>query len=161
MDPILEKILEQTFTFSKLKKRLNLLKTYLANFFFADQTISKDNVLDQEELQWINSLGGDFLNHFNKDNIYSTFESLEKQALELTNLTVYFALALPDEELAQVGKWLRSNINKNLLFDAKINPELIGGCALVYKGIYKDYSLKNKININKNEILQNFSKTLK
>lgn len=161
MDPILEKILEQTFTFSKLKKRLNLLKTYLVNLYFADQTISKDNVYDQEGLNWINTLGQDFLSHFNKDNVYSLFEALEKQSSQLNSLTIYFAIPLPDEELAQVGRWLRSNIDKNLLFDAKINPELIGGCALVYKGIYKDYSLKNKINLNRNDILQNFKRTLK
>jgi len=58
--------------------------------------------------------------------------------------------------------WLRENLDQpRLVFDFKVDPSLIGGCAFVYKGVYKDYSLRARISDNKDKIIGEFRKYFK
>jgi len=67
-----------------------------------------------------------------------------KKIDSLEPLHLFLPKEIPDEELEKIANYLRES-NKNLLLEIKIEPELLGGCALSYKGVYKDYSLKTKL----------------
>lgn len=72
------------------------------------------------------------------DAARATIEAIEP-------LYLYLACDLPQEEVTKIAQKLRKDYGKDFLIETKVQPELIGGCAMSYKGVYKDYSLKGKI----------------
>ncbi len=157
MEPILQKILESTFTLSQLKHRVRILHEYLSEKLFTNNKTSSQ--VEPEDLVWLNSLGGSFLDQFNINNLDQIFKDLEDYLQKIKPLIIYLAFE-PNEELNhQIGLYLRQN-SSHKIFDAKMDPNLIAGCALSLNGIYKDYSLKVKITQEKEKILANFKKFL-
>ncbi len=157
MEPILNKILENTYTLSQLRHRVHALHEYLSAKLFAPQTPLQ---LEPGNLNWVNSLGNDFLGQFNKDNINKIFTGLDTYIRQLKPLIIYAAFEPTDESNSQIGQILRKNFTNHKIFDAKIDPKLIAGCALSLNGAYKDYSLRLKIESEKTKILESFKKFL-
>lgn len=59
-------------------------------------------------------------------------------------LTIFLARELPDEALVKMGQKARALFGDQLFLDFKVDRELLGGAALVWKGKYRDYSLRAK-----------------
>ncbi len=151
MDDLLNKILTNTYTTQSLHHRLSFLKDYFSAKFYSQQGL----VFAQTDLEWLQSLG-ECTGQFNRENLNDWIIKLQKQAETLERLTTYFAVDLPEENVRQVAKFIRENFKQGLLVDVKIDPSLIAGCALVYKGVYKDYSLKKTIENQKTQVLEQF-----
>lgn len=156
MDDLLQAILTNTLTLQSLHKRLRFLKDFYSAKFYNQQGV----VFAQADLDWLNSLG-DKTNQFNKDNLNEMLEALDKGIEKLQHLTAYFAIDLPEDKLEQLARFLRQNFKQQLLIDVKFDPLLIAGCALVYKGVYKDYSLKQTIEDNKEKVIETFKTFIK
>ena len=169
MNDILTTILKDTYTLSQLKDRLLSLKQFLLQKFFNGQAPEADS-------SWLKSLPLDFITQFtdglinngliNKDNVYKIFEDLEKETLKLTPLTLYLTFEPDDATLSQICKRAReiftgTSVSKLLIFDIKYDPRLIAGTALSFKGVYRDYSLRSKIEERKMLILESFKKFLR
>ena len=73
---------------------------------------------------------------------------------------VYTPVIIPDETIPELGQKIRATFG-TVLFELRFDPDLIGGCALVWKGVYKDYSLRAKIAEKHKEILEGFKSFLK
>lgn len=157
MDAILQKILENTYTLSQLKHRVRTLHEYLSSKLFAPQTPLQ---LEPGDSTWVNSLGNGFLGQFNKDNINKIFTGLDTYIRQLKPLVIYVAFEPTDESNGQIGQILRKEFTNHKIFDAKIDPKLIAGCALSLNGIYKDYSLRLKVESEKAKILESFKRFL-
>lgn len=72
-------------------------------------------------------------------------------------LSIYFVFVPEDAQIKEIGGWLRTNLkNPRLLFQVKVDPALIGGCAIAYKGVFKDYSLRARISDNKSKLIEEF-----
>ncbi len=156
---ILNTLLKDTFTQTSLKHRLRILKTTLLKKIFGSEAPNEQ--LSAEDLNWLNSLPASLYEKFNKDNVYQTFEQIETEVNSMPLLLVYLPFEANDQAISQVGGFIRKNFTNLSLFDIKFNPELIAGCALSWKGIYHDYSLKAKIEEKKGQILENFKKFLR
>lgn len=165
MDQILNTILSNTYTVTALKSRLNVLKSYLSQHFFGAQQQQGETVntvnMEHKDLAWLKSLSSEFFQNFNKDNMYNIFAELEKGINELKTLTIYLTFEPDDTSLANIGSFARKLFGNYLLLDTKFDPNLIAGPALVWKGIYKDYSLRSKIEQKKTEILDSFKQYLR
>lgn len=109
-----------------------------------------------EELEWLNSYGVQFLNLFQKETFYQSFSQIDKMVSELQTLTIYLAFSANPESEKQIGSWLRDNLSTEIVMDVKLDPSLIGGCAFIWKGVYRDYSLRSKIQTNRAQILTSF-----
>lgn len=157
MENILNIILKDTYTQTLLKHRLNVLKSYLIQSFFGNQR----GTFTQIDLSWLKSLPPGLYQNFNKDNIYKIFSDLEKQIISLKTLTIYLTFEPDDLSLSQMGNFARKLFGNSLLLDVKYDPGLTAGAALVWKGVYKDYSLRAKIESRKAEILESFKKYLR
>lgn len=157
MDPFLQKILENTFTLSRLKHRLHALREYVSHQIFAKGETSG---IETADLKWLNSLGNPFFLNFSRDNFDGIFKNLEDYLKNCRPLIIYLAFEPTEELLQTIGLYLRKNFTKYPIFDAKVDPELIAGAALSFNGVYKDYSLRVKINNEKEKILANFKKFL-
>ena len=158
MNDILEIILKDTYTLSTAKHRVRLLKTYLYQKLFGE---SIPGALEDRDLRWLNSLPEGFLEKFNRDNVLSNLSELEKRINQFTPLIFYLAFEINDEATVLIGTRVREYFGPNLLLDIRFNPALLAGCALSWKGIYKDYSLKAQIEARKMEILESFKKFLR
>lgn len=157
MNNLLNTILKDTYTLTSLKHRLNILKTSLLQKFFGAQ----EQVLAEKDLSWLKSLPTNFIKKFNKDNVYNIFTQLEKQVTELETLTIYLAFEPDENTYLSIGTFARKSFGSSLIVDTKLDPKLIAGAALVWKGVYRDYSLRSQIEQKKSEILQQFKKFLR
>ncbi|MDD2823557.1 MAG: F0F1 ATP synthase subunit delta [Candidatus Daviesbacteria bacterium] len=161
---LFELILSDSYIKNQAEKRILALKNYILGGIFIDSKEKKlkEAATDNPKLDlWINSIDKKVLSKITPQNIYSTFEVLEKEIKAIEPLILYLPYELPDEEVAQIGTKLRADYGKKFLMEITIDPSLIAGCALSFRGIYKDYSVKQKITDNKQEILAAFRQYVK
>lgn len=155
---ILKAILKDTFTQIQLKARLHILKSYLTQKLFEAQKTA----FEPQDINWLNSRDSTFYQKFTRENVYQLLSSLQTQVNQMTSLIIYLPFEANDEVLSQIGSFSRTTFGKpDLIFEAKFDPKLIAGCALSWKGIYKDYSLKAQIEERKAEVLESFKKFLR
>lgn len=159
---LLETILTNTYTKEDLQHRLTLLREFMEYQFFKPH--EKTNVvyllnefIDQkkesrDEFNALNAWDYPFYSRFNKENVYENLKEIEKEAEKLPVITIYLPFNLPIFEAPKLGKWLRANIDPKILAEIKSDPSLIGGCSLVYKGEYRDLSLRFYIEKHKEAI---------
>lgn len=157
MENILNTILKDIYTISSLKHRMRILKSYLENALFGGQNPN----ITSSDLAWLSSLGKDFLTQFTKDNLYQKFQTIEAQISKLPILIIYLPFEATDSANLQIGSYLRISYQRIILLDPKFDPDLIAGCACVWNGVYRDYSLRAKIEERKGEILESFKKFLR
>lgn len=158
MDNLLTIILKNTFSQAQLKHRLRILKTKLQQTFFGSTEASS---LSSEDLNWLQSLPKEFYQQFNKDNIYQIFSGFDIKIQKLSTLVLYLTFEPDEDSLFQIGTFTRKTFSQIVLLDIKFDPNLIAGCALSFRGVYKDYSLRAKMETRKSEILEGFKKFLR
>lgn len=162
MNEILTTILKNTYSLNQLKHRLRILKANLLKTFFGGNPDSIPDVnLPAQDQNWLKSLPESLYREFNKDNVYQIFDSIELEISKLKTLTMYLAFEPDELTLSQIGEYSRKNFSSTLLLDIKLDPNLFAGAALVWKGIYKDYSLRAKIEEKKVEISEGFKRFLR
>lgn len=160
MDETLTIILTDTYSLAVLKHRLRLLKSNLLKTFFGKS--DDETPISPADLNWLQSLPADFYQKFNKDNVYKIFTGIESVISKFTTLTIYLTFEPDTITLGQIGTYCRKTFNSPyLMLDTKLDPTLVAGTALVWKGIYKDYSLRAKIAARKGEIAEGFKRFLR
>ena len=160
---LLDLILANTYTHSQASKRLRLLKEIAVNRLFAEpkkEGSTADVVMDEQQT-WLQSLDTNIYRHFTQENVYKTFDDLEKAVKQINPLVIYVPIEIPDKELTKLGEKLRQDYGKNFLMEVRIDPTLIAGPSLVWNGIYKDYSLRQKINDSRQTILSTLQEYMK
>ena len=159
MNDLLTTILKDTYTLAQLKHRLKILKTQFLETFFGGISLSESN--SAQDLNWLKVLPSEIYQKFTKDNVYKIFEDLEKAVTKKQVLTIYLTFEPDDAAISQISTFARKNFGESLLLDTKLDPNLIAGAALSWKGVYRDYSLRAKIDQRKGEILESFKKFLR
>ena len=144
MSKLLTKIISDSFTKQEVQVKLMELKIVAENHFFG----KKDWTDFEKEL----------LEGVSRDNIEEVFQEANRELEKIDTLVLSIALELPEEVVSQIGRKARSLFGEDLLLEFKVNPDLIGGTALVWQGKYKDYSLKSKFEQKKQEIKEIYQK---
>ncbi len=152
-------LLQTTYSLSLLRYRLRILKSHFNQIFFVPSDAQEQ--LTPADIAWLNSLPKTFLEQFNESNFSQIMTGLENSINKLQALTLYLPFEINDQIAEQIGQKARITFNQLLLLDIKYDPNLIAGCALVWKGIYKDFSLKAKLGQQKEQILESFKKYLR
>lgn len=158
MDQILNTILNNTYTLPELKHRINILRTYLAKKFFGAY---EDQPLSPEDQNWINNLPTELLESFNKTNLYEILKTVEEKAFDTQVLTLYLPFEATGQTVKLIADKTRGILHRPVLLEIRYDSVLIAGLALSLNGIYKDYSLRAKIEERKAEILGSFKKFLR
>lgn len=148
MNDLLTIFLKDTYSLPQARRRLNVLRNFLDEKFFNPPSA----MISEEDSAWIKSLPEGFLKNFTKLNSQKQVEGLRAQLNKLEPLIIYLPVEAPDQEIDKIGVWLRKNTSQ-VIFDTKLNPSLMGGAAISIKGALKDYSLKPKIEAQKEKIL--------
>lgn len=71
--------------------------------------------------------------------------SLSDELKTVPQITLYLVSEPKDKVINQISEWIYLNLNKKILLNIQIDRKIIGGAVIVYKGIYKDYSLNEKL----------------
>lgn len=150
---LLEVILSDTFVKNTALKKTAALKDYILYAGTGSE--------DPEMAKWVLDLDPAVYSGINPQNIYAVFDNLEKSIKAEEPLIIYLPYELPEEQITEIGQKLRTDYGKNFLMDIQIDPSLIAGAALSYKGIYKDTSVKQRIIDNRKEVLAKFRKYIK
>lgn len=156
---LVDTFLASTYSLSQVRSNLSILKNYLLNQFF-NSKLQGDGI-NPEDINWLKSLGTDFYKNFNKTNVYEQLEAIEKEIKKIPPLIIYIPFDMPDEEKIKLGIWLRTNISPTIIYDLRFDSNLIAGCALSSRGIYKDYSLKDNIDKRRDEVISSMKSFLK
>lgn len=155
---ILDTILTNTYTIQDLHHRVRILKSQLENKLFGQ---SQTNEFSPDDSGWLSSMPPLFIKEFTKDNFYSSFNELEDQIKKLKPLVIYLGFEPKQQQIESIGEWLKNNLNQTKLFEIKIDPSLLGGVALVNGGVYRDYSLRTRIQEQSQTILAEFKKYIR
>lgn len=171
MDELLPAILKDTYSLSQLKHRLRILKSNLLRTFFGgkDSTpgVEKSDYtpgvnISPDDLNWLKSLPLQFYQKFTRDNVYKIFSDLDDAAHNLKILTLYLSFEPDNAALSQIGSFTRSTFGlPALLLDIKLDPHLVAGAAISWKGVYKDYSLRAQLEVKKKQLWEEFRKFLR
>lgn len=171
-EKILNEILKDTFTLEVFKRRYQALKIELQNRIYGSGKLSNEEAQDPAasplrnsdalDKHWLESFDPKLFLGVTNDQFNSIKLYIDVFINNTPPLSIYFVFLPEPPQIKEVGDWLRKNLNNpKLIFDIKVDPSLIGGCAVVYKGVYRDYSLKAKISEHKEEIMGEFRKYLK
>lgn len=72
-------------------------------------------------------------------------EDLLQKISSLPALSLTIAFEPTEESIDVFSSWAKSNIDSNVLLDIHFDTVLVGGAIVEYEGMYRDYSLKKKI----------------
>lgn len=163
----LDQIVATCYTKKQSIKRLRLIKDFL-NFYFFDlnpqtnfeqafaefqkQEMLKSSNFSLRDVDFLRQLGPLFIKTFQPSSFHLGLEELEKQLTDLKAVSLYLPFELPEVEVERLGIWFKKSLGNSSLFEVIFDPSLIGGAALSVNGIYKDYSLKQKIKDSKDQI---------
>jgi hypothetical protein len=156
-DQILTSIIKNTYTKAEILRRITLLRQYLEQMFFSGMV---DRVSDNlrklgastEDVAEITSWGDEFFASFTRENTYDILNEVSKAVENLPIVTVYLAIVPFDEDVKELGNWFRKHLDPKAMLDIRTNTSLIGGCAYVWNGVYREFALHYFLSKNVDEI---------
>lgn len=155
-EKILDELLKDAYTLEEFRKKYQVFKKGVeAKLYHKDDSEQTTSEAEGESMDKLVSeiKSGDFVR---------VTEYIEDFMRNHEALAIYFVFMPEKAQIKDIGNWLRTNLkNPRQIFQVKVDPALIGGCAIAYKGVYKDYSLKAKIAANKEKIVSEFRKNIR
>ncbi len=83
--------------------------------------------------------------HSDKEKILKELADIKEELLKLPVLKIQLAFLPAQTFIEELSDWLKRNLKKKVLLDIKVNPTIVGGVILEYRGRYLDLSLKREI----------------
>ncbi len=171
MNQVLTIILKETYTKTSLLRRVRLAKDVanFALFHLQDPNLSLEITLEkllaatpagplktqvEANKDWLLSLGDNFFKQFDKSQINVIFNQIQSEIEVLKSITIYLPFEIYDRDIQSLGQWFKKNVGQEAIFEFAYAPDLIGGCSLSYKGIVKDYSIKTRVQLNRQALIQ-------
>lgn len=166
-----QKFLAKIYTKPQASASLRMISDFL-NFKFFDlgnDQLSFNQTLAQFELKSIERLSHKYLESkiklikqfpeqffalFNRTNFQKELKKITQAVAKAEVVTIHLPFQLPEEEQTKLGSWFKDNLGLTTLYEVSFDPSLIGGCALSFKGFYKDLSLKARIAANQQQIVK-------
>lgn len=159
---ILATIISETYTRADLNRRLSYIRSFCEQVLFGSEvnvdlaSFLKKKGATSMDISVMTGWGDDFFNFFNSKNLYKVLKSLDIDLKSLPVATIYLPYEHSAIEINKLGKWFRDSLNSDILLDIKVNQNLLGGCAFVWKGIYKEFDLHFFLQRSKEELLKIF-----
>jgi F0F1-type ATP synthase delta subunit len=69
---------------------------------------------------------------------------IEKTAT-LGTAALVLAFEPNNNTLVDLARWFMANINRQVVFEIKVDPSIIAGAAITFNGKYRDFSIKPKL----------------
>ncbi len=152
-----EDILKYITTKEDLYEFIDLLDTLVENAFKKGSSFSKtlDKASGQKFSAAIKRIG----NGKSPEQIQDILNKLKQEAEKVNFLSLTIAIEPSEELLTSLSKWAEKNFDNKVIFDITVNPDIVGGAIVTYKGNYRDESLKKTLeeSFGKKEFIKNLS----
>lgn len=93
-------------------------------------------------------------NGLTAQNFRALFEGLRSKIEKSNKLIVYLAFVADKRQQSELVATAKLSIHEKFMIDFKYDPDLVAGCAFVWKGQYRDYSLRQRIRANQEPLRQ-------
>lgn len=77
--------------------------------------------------------------------LYKFLHGIKDIVTHVPTVSIYLAFTPTPRFLDRISGWFFENFKEPVLLDLIIEQELAGGAVVAFKGIYKDYSLKKRM----------------
>lgn len=159
---LLDIVLSNTFSRASLFHRLNLTREFLEYQYFKPHennnlTYLLNEFIDlkrenRDEFTALFAWNAPFFNKFDLKNFYGLLEKIENEARKLPSAILHIPFPEPPYEISKLCDWFRMNVHPKFVIDTRFDRKLIGGCAIDYKGVHYDFSLRYFLEKNKASI---------
>lgn len=159
---LLKYIISTSLTQNEILERIRLIQGSLQKKMFGgDSGTVSDLPSSLENQEWLNRLDPHLLEGITRNNIDTVFTGLTETVKKTAPLIIFLPFEIPRPELIQLITYLRQSYGPAFLAEVKFDPNLIAGASFVWKGVYKDYSIHQRIDDNRSEIITMFQKYIK
>lgn len=144
---------------------------------YSKVTNEEKTKIDKIDYAWLYTINEQMFLDFKPENIQQVLSEIEQEIVNQKIVIIYLSFdpenyqsTLELSEIAntansfelrdvphEIGNWCKANIDKKILMEIKIDPNIIGGCALSINGVYKDYSVRARMVENKDAIIKSLS----
>ena len=141
------KVVDKTYTKTDIVRRTRFLREYMEKTFFTPEEHEMTKFLisrqaTTEDIDSFLSWGEEFFKTFTRENTYKIVSAINDFAKHMPQVVLYIPYEPVPAETVKLGKWFRKSVHREILMDLHTDPTLLGGCAFVWRGIYRDYSLR-------------------
>lgn len=155
-------LISNTYTKTGFLRRMSLLRSLLdkKNYSSPDKRMKKvEEFLKEKDAKeddieavrsWVHGLG----NKLDGRGFHATLNSLTEAMRSLPTVSLFVPILMPESELEKIGKWFRKYVTETMMLDVRVDPSYIGGCGIVYRGYFKDMSLRRLFLEKREEITQ-------
>lgn len=145
----MDKIIEKIKTVAQARQLGDALDGLVADLYENQQERFEEKVnrllsLSQAEavLQLVSSSVGGPLS---EDEIKQILGSLKAATLKLPIVKLTLAFEPTEAMLEEIGSWFWENTGKHILLDVAVDGSIVGGAIIEYNGVYKDFSVKTRL----------------
>jgi hypothetical protein len=160
---LLQRILSNTYTKSDFYRSISAVQEFLEHAFYNtddnDDSNHTERIVkhahasgDVAVAERIEGWGDPVLSVFTRENLYEKLKELKGEVESLPELALYVPVAFGHREIEHIGRWCREHIDRKVVLSLSVEPEVVGGCAFVWKGTYHDFSLQYFIQKKEGEI---------
>jgi hypothetical protein len=157
---IISSMLKNTYTTDDLIERLGHMRTYYGVKIFSENSNKTlDEVLrTQCEPHTLKRLK-EWERAFEADNIqplvvYEALDTVQEEVVGMPTVTLYVPARFSPEDVERFGAWFRSNVQPNILLTLRVDPRSTGGCSMIWKHTYYDFSLHYYIQKNRDAVVK-------
>lgn len=151
-EQVIERLLSNTYGKNDCYKRLSLLEEVLARSLYstAENASDRAGILarrldsseDRESATALAAWGPDVLSAFNADGLRDEIEEIKRAIERLPVLVLYAPVSFSGAHVAAIGGWCRTHVDPRVLLEFRIDRDAAGGCLLVWKSVFYDFSLR-------------------
>lgn len=162
MSPVLAYFFSQTYTAVDLHRRLGVLQECLEAVLYDEpeqmrvmpvaerrQKAIKQLVADETDRQMLTDMDDELWDSFTPATLVTKLNQLEAEAAALPVMTLYVPVAFGTKELQPIAEWVRGAVDRGLLLEVEVDPQVVGGCAFVYNDTHFDWSLRRYLRARK------------
>jgi F0F1-type ATP synthase delta subunit len=94
------------------------------------------------------------------NQLHMFFDQAHKQIMNIPRLQIQIAIEANDSLITAIYSWVKREVHDVVFLELITKPALIGGCVIVYEGMYKDYSVKYKLESDPKKVFEPIMHTI-
>lgn len=153
IDTILEKLCATTVTAADMRRRVALLGECVEEVMFQGSDGSLIDALrvcvkdkgNEADIKALDTVLPVVAKSVTGSKVGSFLDRLSKSVAALEAVPLYVPAELPEAELLLIGAWFRKEISPQALLEVHVDPQVAGGCAVVWKDQYHEFSFRTKV----------------
>jgi hypothetical protein len=122
---------------------LDLIDDLKSSLFHTDLT--KFRGILQKNAALLGYLQVDDLGSTNREELIACLDKERQEILKMPRIKLTLAVNSEDSFLNKIYAWFSTNTEKTFLLDISVDASIVGGLLITYNGLYRDYSLKAKL----------------